>query len=191
MLNESDVRQHGELAGRRYRQQMRGRLAERLRRLRVRAADVHAGTLPACAALKTRLSPSGMKRALEMNIGSKVLICAEMLAPTAGLPPIPRLPATNPAGAPISNAAAAIAGHNHPRDVRFLSETASVFAVDVPESAAIANATSRADWNRSAGFFSRQWRMILSRPGGSGTASSMSGGSSFRTAVIVSTAVSR
>src|SRR5579864_2208059 len=92
-----------------------------------------AGTLPACAALKTRLSPSGMKRALEMNIGSKVLICEEMLAPTAGLP-IPRLPATNPAGAPINNAAAAIAGHSHPRDGCFLSETASVFAVDVPES---------------------------------------------------------
>src|ERR1039457_7450560 len=36
----------------------------------------------------------------------------------------------------------------------------------VPESAPIANDRSRADWNRFAGFFSRQWRTMRSRPGG-------------------------
>src|ERR1035437_3162657 len=34
-----------------------------------------------------------------------------------------------------------------------------------PDNASSANVKSRADWKRSAGFFSRQWRTMRSRPG--------------------------
>ena len=63
---------------------------------------------------------------------------------------------------------------------------------DVPENASSANATSRAVWNRSAGFFSRQWRTIRSSAGDRSVFDvDSSGGSSRRIAVIVSAAVSR
>jgi hypothetical protein len=48
---------------------------------------------------------------------------------------------------------------------------------------------SRADWNRSCGFFSRQWLTIRSRAGGRlRFVAVRSGGSSFRIAFMVSTA---
>ncbi len=50
---------------------------------------------------------------------------------------------------------------------------------------------SRADWKRSSGFFSRQWRTSRSRPGWiSLFVWDRSGGSFVRIAVIVSAAVS-
>ena len=55
----------------------------------------------------------------------------------------------------------------------------------------MSNATSRADWKRSSGFFSRQCRTIRSSAGGSGWPPSAAGaGSSLRIAFIVSTAES-
>ena len=60
---------------------------------------------------------------------------------------------------------------------------------ETPESASRSNATSRADSNRSSGFFSRQCRTIRSRPGGTSLLVwEMSGGSFVRIAVIVSAA---
>ena len=60
-----------------------------------------------------------------------------------------------------------------------------------PESCSRSKARSRADWKRSSGFFSRQWRTIRSRAGGRLRLVSLrSGGSSLRIAVIVSTAES-
>jgi hypothetical protein len=51
---------------------------------------------------------------------------------------------------------------------------------------------SRADWKRSAGFFSRQWRMIRSTPvPAPGLVCDSSAGSSLRMALVVSAAVSR
>ena len=65
-------------------------------------------------------------------------------------------------------------------------------SVDVPDSACSANARSRADWKRSSGCFSRQWRMTGSIAAGDEAPSRVtSGGSSRRMAVIVSAAVSR
>ena len=50
------------------------------------------------------------------------------------------------------------------------------------------NAKSRADWNRIAGSFSKQWWTIRSNPGDTCRLLSLnSGGSSFRMAFIVST----
>src|SRR5271170_5454347 len=50
------------------------------------------------------------------------------------------------------------------------------------------NARSRADWNRSAGFFSMQCATTCETPGG--TVWGRSGGSSFRIAFMTSTAES-
>ena len=62
----------------------------------------------------------------------------------------------------------------------------------VPESALSAKERSRADWKRCSGFFSRQRRTMRSSAGGSGRpGSDNSGGSSFKTAVMVSAGVSR
>src|SRR5208282_2491802 len=62
---------------------------------------------------------------------------------------------------------------------------------DTVESASRPNATSRAESKRSAGFFSRQWRTIRSIAGGTARFSSeISGGSSFRIALIASADVS-
>src|SRR5690348_1640644 len=65
--------------------------------------------------------------------------------------------------------------------------------VDAPDRFSNAKATSLALWNRSAGFFSRQWSITRTTPGG--TAADVdddsSGGSSRRIAVSVSAAVSR
>ena len=73
-----------------------------------------------------------------------------------------------------------------------LMDAAPLRDVPDPDSDPSANATSRAVWNRSAGFFSRQWRMMRSSAGEmSARVPVSSGGSSLRTAVIVSAAVSR
>ena len=68
----------------------------------------------------------------------------------------------------------------------------AAFVASVPESALNANDKSRADWKRCSGLFSRHRRTIRSSAGETRCAGSdSSGGSSFKTAVIVSTAVSR
>ena len=55
-------------------------------------------------------------------------------------------------------------------------------------SASRLKATSRADWKRSAGFFSRQWRTMRSSAGETlRLVSPRSGGSSLRMALMVST----
>jgi hypothetical protein len=74
-------------------------------------------------------------------------------------------------------------------------ETRSEAAL-APENAPLvsssANAMSLADWNLCSGLFSRQWRTTRSRAAGMGRpVADGSGGSSRRTAVIVSAAVSR
>src|ERR1035437_7435776 len=57
-----------------------------------------------------------------------------------------------------------------------------------PDNAPSANVKSRADWKRSAGFFSRQWRTMRSRPGEIFTVvGSISAGSDLRIAFMVST----
>jgi hypothetical protein len=75
-----------------------------------------------------------------------------------------------------------------------LAALAGVGAVRPEEPAAVSRpkAKSRADWKRSSGFFSRQWRTMRSRTGlRAPLLSAISGGSSFRIAVIVSAVVSR
>lgn len=62
---------------------------------------------------------------------------------------------------------------------------------DTPDSVCSWKARSRADWKRSSGFFSRQCRTIRSIAGLMWRALSVrSGGSSFRIALMVSTAES-
>ena len=69
--------------------------------------------------------------------------------------------------------------------------TAPVGRSETLESASRSNATSRADSNRSSGFFSRQCRTIRSSPGWTSLfVCDRSGGSFVRIAVIVSAAVS-
>jgi hypothetical protein len=63
---------------------------------------------------------------------------------------------------------------------------------EVPDSASKAKPRSRADWNRSRGFFSRQRRTIRSSDGDTGRPLRVnSGGSSLRMAFMVSTLLSR
>ena len=114
---------------------------------------------PVSAALKTMLWPSGMNRALTIVCGSNVFVVKRIGAALRGA--IARPAKTPPLAATTSAASTA----NARRGVRLRSAGGAMTAVaDValPESASSANATSRADWNRSAGFFSRQWRMMRS-----------------------------
>src|SRR5215471_8718230 len=61
--------------------------------------------------------------------------------------------------------------------------------IDWPEIASNAKVRSQADWNRSSGAFSMQWRTILSIAGGTSTpAAANSGGSESNTSSSVSTA---
>ena len=63
---------------------------------------------------------------------------------------------------------------------------------EAPDSDSRSNARSCAEWNRSSGFFSRQWRTTRSSPGCTFLfVAERSGGSSRRIADIVSAAVSR
>jgi hypothetical protein len=66
-----------------------------------------------------------------------------------------------------------------------------LLVVEISVRASRLKAMSLADWKRCAGFFSRQWRTIRSRAGGTlRAASESSGGSSFRIALMVSAAES-
>jgi len=71
-------------------------------------------------------------------------------------------------------------------------EDAAIAGVEASDNARRSNARSCAEWNRSSGFFSRQWRITRSRPGWTFLfVAERSGGSSRRMADIVSAAVSR
>src|ERR1035438_2352407 len=61
---------------------------------------------------------------------------------------------------------------------------------DMVDDDSSANSTSRADWKRAGGSFSRQWRSMRSNIGGTSRPIVIrSGGSSFRVALIVSALV--
>ena len=80
-----------------------------------------------------------------------------------------------------------MATHNQLRDVA--RGALPMFDEDIAESdmASNANAKSDAEWKRCSGFFSRQRCTIRSRAGGvPGVIREISGGSSFKMAVIVS-----
>ena len=130
-----------------------------------------------------------MKRALTIVCGSKVFI---VKCSGAGAVRVNERPANTPATAAMTMSAAPIASGCTRRGLTAGATVAPDPAVAVPESASSANATSRADWNRSTGFFSRQCRMMRSIAGDmAARVPVISGGSSLRTAVIVSAAVSR
>ncbi len=145
---------------------------------------------PSHAAPKTTVLPSGAKRAERMAPREKV----SRVSPggPAGAPARPaRHPAARRAAAsatPVVTAAA-----RRQRFGRGSGAPAPLVRkrLDVP-TASSAKATSRADWNLSAGAFSRQRRTSRSRPGATGgTFGGSSGGSSTRTAAIVSAGVGR
>ena len=92
------------------------------------------------------------------------------------------------AARPAKREAAARPSTSVRRDARRAGRT-DAEAVEVAAVSDRAKARSRADWNRCSGFFSRQRRTIRSSPGAtSGRSPAMSAGSSFRIALIVSTA---
>ena len=78
-----------------------------------------------------------------------------------------------------------------PRRRMRLGASAATVSLDAdPRRASSANPTSRADWKRSSGSFSRQRRTTASKPVGTGPAGELiGGGSEFRMAERVSTVV--
>ena len=103
------------------------------------------------------------------------------------------LPYRYPAARPAASATAAAISAGPIQRERFESAGIGVtpVGVETPERASRSKATSRADSNRSSGFFSRQWRTIRSSPGWMSLfVCERSGGSFDRIAVIVSAAVS-
>ena len=144
---------------------------------------------PSQAALNTTVWPSGAKRAAcsvpRRNVSWRKL----------GASPVPRsaVPARmRPAATARASAAAATVRMRSTRRRGSRGVSAVPPAEASPERAARPNATSRADWKRSPGLFSRQCRTMASSPGGSpGWTVAGSGGSSLRIAFMVSTAYSR
>ena len=72
MVSEPRPRDRGNLALRRHREQMGPRLTNRPRHDRARRDEKSDGTLPALAALKTIVLPSGPKRAFVIHWRSQV-----------------------------------------------------------------------------------------------------------------------
>ena len=145
---------------------------------------------PSHAAPKTIVFPSGPKRAERMVPREKVrrvISGGPVLVPARPA----RQPAATKAAARTTPAAAAIARVHRRGRTTGASAAPVRNRLDVP-TASSAKATSRADWNLSPGDFSRHRRTRRSRPGATGgTFAGRSGGSSTRTAAIVSAGVDR
>ena len=113
--------------------------------------------LPVSAELKTIPLPSGMNRALTIVCGSNVFIVKRDRRGACGA-------VARPAKPPAAAAATISSGRQSPCASRDISAATGAArsqpprpaTVALPESASSANATSRADWNRSTTFFSRQ-----------------------------------
>ena len=103
-----------------------------------------------------------------------------------------RRPRKKVAAIPASASAATRRSARRGRDIATPFAAAAAAAGVDPDSAWRSNARSCAEWKRSSGFFSRQWRTTRSRPGATFLfVAERSGGSSRRIADMVSAAVSR
>src|ERR1043165_6461104 len=145
--------------------------------------------LPDCDETYAKLFPSG---ASDGNIDSpSPKVSCWNVREAAGAALVPRLRSSvKPTAASARTAAAAMSQRG---GRRFAAEIAGelrlLFALATRRSW---KARSRADWNRSRGFFSRQCATMASSSGGAFGASDASGsGSSLRMAVIVSAGLSR